>query len=155
MHEREIKSRANYFDGQRVTEEDLRQDQNYFRDAVSGIVHDSGSFGIIDKKEESDYVLLNLNKISSDNPSYDIINAGEFDGKIIFLDKQPSNKTLGNRIEVCLENSESMGRFSTKVLVLGVVFNSLDNSGSIKYEILDFKENGSIVTKNYYNTIFA
>lgn len=155
MHEREISSRANYFDGQRITEEDLRQDQNYFRDAVSGISHDRGSFGVIDRKKDSDYVLLDLKNISLQNKSYDYIYSGIFDGKTVFVDNQPSDTVFGCRIEVSLIESTSMGRFSTKVLIVGLCFNDLDESGSIQYEILDFKENGSIVSKNYYTKILC
>ena len=155
MHEREAKSRVNYFDGQRVTEQDLNADQSYFRDNISGIVHDSGNFGVIDKKDEKDYVLLDINEISSSNLSYDIVNSGKYDGKIIRLDKQPSNLAYGNRIEVLLKDTESVGRFSTKIIVVGRVFNSMEESGSLTYEILDFKKNYKQITKNYFVEIYG
>ena len=155
MHEREVKSRVNYFDGQRVTEQDLRDDQTYVRDSVSGNVHDSGNFGVIDRKSESEYTLLDLNNMSNENLSYDYVQFGKYDGKIIYLDKQPSNKLYGNRLEVSVLGSNTMGRFSSKVIIVGWKYNSLSDSGSICYEVLDFKENGTLLTKNYYLNVFG
>jgi hypothetical protein len=155
MHERRTKSRVNYFDGQRVTEQDLNADQSYFRDNISGIVHDSGNFGVIDERSASDYVLLDLENISSENTSYDLVKAGNYDGKIIRLDKQPSDSLYGNRIELEISSSESRGRFSTKIAIVGRVFNDLANADSIRYEILDFKKNYKQITSNFFIEVYG
>jgi hypothetical protein len=155
MSNRINKSRVNFFDGQRVTERDLDTEQNYFRDAIGGTLSDRGDFGVIDKLEDRDYLLLDLNNISTDNPSYGTVSNGKYDGKIILPDFQPADSSFGERIEVSLSGSNSRGRYSTRVLILGRVFNDLTESGSIEFEILEFRKNEALITKNYYNHIYA
>lgn len=155
MSNRENKKRVNFFDGQRVTERDLDNDQSYFRELSSGLLIDKGEFGVIDKLTDEDYLILDINNVLTSNPTYDVVNNGKFDGKIIRPDYQPKDSVYGDRIQIDVSKSNSRGRYSTKILIVGKVFNDLEEKDSLVYEIIDVKTNGKFVSQNYYNHIYA
>ena len=149
-------TRVNYYDGQRVTESDLDNDQNYFRSLISNLVLDFHSSGVL-KKELKKRFLFNLSKIGTygDNPRKSTVDVGKYDGKYINIDRQPSDSVYGNRLVVKLDGSTSRGRESTKVLIIGRVFNSLEEEDEIKYEVLTLKRGEEKLTKFYYNFVFG
>jgi len=154
-----ITPRVNFFDGQRIVERDLDEEQIYNRSSTSNIVSDFHGNGIIRDRLFGSKVLLNTlypGKHSTDgNPSEDLIKNGRYDGRPIHLDIQPSDRTDGNRIEVELKNVDVRGRIFPRVLIAGRTPNGIDKSGEIVIEIIDFKENGSQVTDFYYTEIFG
>lgn len=155
MSNRENKKRVNFFDGQRVTERDLDTEQSYFRELSSGVLVDKGDFGVIDKKSDEEYLILDINNVLSSNPTYDTVNNGKFDGKIIRPDYQPMDKVYGDRIQIDISKSNSRGRYSSKILIIGKVFNDLEEKDSLKYEFIDIKSNGKFISQNYYNHIYG
>lgn len=148
--------RVNYFDGQRITESDLDNDQNYFRSLISNLVLDFHSSGIL-QIDQNKRFLLDLSQIGKygENLSKSVVETGRYDGRYINLDRQPSDIIYGNRLIFDLKNSDSRGRNSTKVLIVGRVFNSINDADDIVTEVLTIKNNDSVITRNYYNKVFG
>ncbi|MAG24568.1 hypothetical protein CMI47_03215 [Candidatus Pacearchaeota archaeon] len=153
---REKLSRVNFFDGQRVTEADLDDEQIHHRGLVSSLTKDFHGSGIVRDRLFESYVLLDTSDPGTyldddeENESEFVIDSGSYDGKAIFLDRQPSDTVYGNRLEIEATGLDVGGRLATKVLIVGAAFSSLSDSGELVSEVLEFKENGSKVTENYY-----
>jgi len=157
---REKLSRVNFFDGQRVTEADLDDEQVHHRGLVSNLIKDFHGSGIVRDRLFESRILLDTSDPGAyldddDDGSEFVINSGAYDGKAIYLNQQPSDTIYGNRAEVEASGLDVGGRISTKVLIVGTTFSSLTTSGELVFEILDFKQNGSKVTKYYYTRIIA
>ncbi len=154
-----ITPRVNFFDGQRIVEKDLDEEQIYNRSTTSNIVKDFHGNGIIRDRLFGSRILLNTlapGKYSeSGNSSEDLIGSGRYDGAPIYLDLQPSDPIDGNRIELEIRSVNVQGRIFPKVLIAGRTPNGVAKSGEIVFEILEFKENGSQITDFYYTEIFG
>ena len=148
-------NRVNFFDGQRVTEIDLDDEQFYFLNKVNNIAVDFHSSGVLDVEKLKRRVLLDTSDPGKygENPSTSVIAAGEYDGSYINTDIQPSDSKYGNKLEVELFGSDARGRDAVKVLIIGKTFNSLEQGGDLIVELLDFTKNETKLTKNYFTKI--
>lgn len=152
-----IVSRVNFFDGQKITESDLDQEQNHQRSLSSGHVAVSHGSGIVRENPLENRVLLDTSAPSSygTNETEYSITTGTFDGKPIKLDRQPSNTNTGTRLFIGVSNSVIRSAHPLKVLILGSRYNPLDSRGELVYELVEFYGNETKVTENYYKNIFA
>jgi hypothetical protein len=150
-------NRVNFFDGQRVTEIDLDDEQYYFLNKINNIAVDFHSSGILDSDKLNRRILLDTSApgLYGENSSATVISAGQYDGRGITLDVQPSDSSYGNKLEVELFGSEARGRDKVKVLIIGKVFNSLEQGGDLVVELLEFSANQTRLTKNYFTRINA
>jgi hypothetical protein len=158
---REKLSRVNFFDGQRVTEADLDDEQIHHRGLVSSLTKDFHGSGIVRDRLFESYVLLDTGDPGAylgdneENESEFVINSGTYDGRAIFLDRQPSDTVYGNRLEIEASGLDVGGRLTTKVLIIGAAFSSLSDTGELVSEVIEFNENVTKVTENYYTRVVA
>ena len=148
-------NRVNFFDGQRVTEIDLDDEQFYFLNKINNVAVDFHSSGILDSEKLNRKILLDTSSPGKygENQSSAIISAGEYDGKGIYLDSQPSDMVYGNKLEFQLIGSDARGRDKVKVLIVGKTYNSLEQGGDLIVELLEFSSNETLITKNYFTKI--
>jgi len=155
-----VSPRINFFDGQLVTESDLDSEQLHNQSVVSGILNDFHGSGIVKNDLFDSNILLDTSMpgfYAKDvgESSKDLIESGNYDGKPILLDKQPSDIEYGNRLVISPYNIDMMGREELVVLIIGYIFNSIDDQGQLVYEVLRFKNNKPKLTRYYYKNIKA
>lgn len=149
-------TRVNYFDGQRITESDLDNDQLYFRSLLSKMTLDFHSSGVVQTSQTPNYLFDSSNPgFYGENTTKSVIEAGEYDGRYINLDKQPTDIIYGNRLVFELEGTTARGRESTKILIVGRVFNSLSDTDDVVTEILTIKRAQKVLSANYYNKVYG
>ena len=95
--------RVNFFDGQRVTEEDLDVEQIHNLSVTSNIIKNFHGSGVLKNSFFEEKILLDTKfpgkyTNGSANLSKSDIESGMFDGMPITLDIQPSDQKYGNRI---------------------------------------------------------
>jgi len=153
--------KANFFDGQKITEADLDAEQLHNQSVSGGLINDFHGSGIVRESIFESNILLNTSspgiyaKDGSPNLSKETILLGRYDGIPLNLDVQPSDQKYGNRLEVELVGSTVGGKVSTKVLVLGFAFSSLSERGQLVCEVLSFQKNETLITKYYYKEILS
>lgn len=149
--------RVNFFDGQKLSESDLDQEQIHLRGLTSDHIMSSHGSGLIKENLVEKRVLLSLNNpgFYSENISKPVIEAGGFDGRPIYLDRQPSNSEFGKRLIVELTDAVVRNKYPIKVLILGSRYNPLDTRGEIVTECIEFFDSSKKVTSNYYKNIYA
>lgn len=152
-----IVPRVNFFDGQKLTESDLDQEQMHQRGLTSDHVMLAHGSGIVKENPLEDRVLFSLKNpgLYGDNDSKFLINAGNFDGKPIFLDRQPSNQELGKRLIFELSGANIKNNYPLKITILGTIYNPLKNIGDITVEYIEFFNSSKKITSNYYKNIYA
>jgi hypothetical protein len=139
--------KANFYDGQKITEADLDAEQLHNQSVAGGIINDFHGSGIVKESLFESNILLDTSspglyaKESFPNLSKDTILLGRYDGLPIKLDLQPSDVDYGNRLEVELIGASVGGRVQTKVLIVGFAFSSLSARGQLVSEVLSFKKN--------------
>lgn len=148
-------NRVNFFDGQRVTEIDLDDEQFYFLNKINNVTVDFHSSGVLDQDRLNRKTLLDISNPGKygENLSAPVISAGEYDGRGIYVDVQPSDSYYGNKLEIELTNSEARGRDKVKVLIVGKTFNSLEQDGDLVVELIEFSKDEIKLTKNYFTKI--
>ena len=153
--------KANFFDGQKITEADLDAEQLHNQSVSGGLINDFHGSGIVRESIFESNILLNTSspgvyaKEESPNLSKETILLGRYDGLPLNLDIQPSDRQYGNRLEVELAGASIGGKIQTKVLVLGFAFSSLSERGQLVCEILSFQKNETLITKYYYKEVLS
>ena len=134
---RENVPRVNFFDGQKVTEQDLDEEQIHHRSASSSIVRDFHGSGVIRDRLFESRILFdtsNPDEYSEDddeNSSKFIVEDGNYDGLGVYFDRQPSDNVYGNRLEIEASNISALGKITTKILIIGRSFNGIDDAGEL------------------------
>lgn len=152
-----IVPRVNFFDGQKLSEADLDQEQIHLRGLTSNHIASAHGSGLIKENPLENRILFTLSNPGyyAENISKFVISAGTFDGKPIYLDRQPSNSEYGNRLIFELKNVIVKNNYPVKIIILGTKYNPLDSRGEIITEYLDFEDSFKKVTSNYYKKIYA
>ena len=151
--------RVNFFDGQRVTEVDLDDEQSYNRSVSSNVVLDFHGSGVINESPFGTNILLDTRTpglysgSGSNNPSKEVIESGSYDGRNIQLDIQPSDTERGCRLELELIDSDAYGRREVRVLILGRAFDGIGKDGELVCEYISFKDNLKKITSKYYTSV--
>jgi hypothetical protein len=159
--DRLIPKRVNIYDGQRITEADLDAEQIHKNTIVSDVVIDFHGSGVVNDTPFETRVLLDTRapgtytEGDTENPTKVDIEAGTYDGKGIYVDRQPSDSVRGNRIEFELVNANVKGRKRTKLMVLGRAFDGSSTSGELVAEFIEFAENTRKVSKHYYIEVIS
>lgn len=153
------KEKVNFFDGQKITESDLDTEQIYHQTVASEIALDFHGSGVLNLQPFTENILFDTREpgkySNQENPSKLDVDAGNYDGKGISVDIQPSDNIRGNRLVFEIKNVEILGRNRPKIMVLGRTFDGIDSSGILNYEFLEFEENGEKLTKFYYQEIIS
>lgn len=160
--ERQIPKRVNFFDGQRVTESDLDTEQIHKISVTSDMVVDFHGSGVVNSNPFAKTILLDtrfpgkyVEDSDDENESKEDIESGEYDGKPIYFDKQPSDTIRGNRLVLDLVDADVIGRKTVRVLLLGYAFDGINEVGQLVAEVIEFKENSSVLTKHYYRQVIS
>ena len=153
-------ARVNFFDGQRVTESDLDAEQIHHRSLASDSNTDFHASGVVRDRLFESQVLFDtsapgLYSDDGNDATKFAVEAKKFDGKPLSVDRQPSDSFYGNRLEVEAKDLKVGGSIAAKVLIVGTTFSSINNSGEIVSEILEFTENGTKLTEYYYKKVIT
>jgi hypothetical protein len=158
--ERLVTKRVNFYDGHRITEQDLDSEQINNNAIVSNLASDFHGSGIVRGSPFEEVILLDTRFpskycLSGENPSQFYLESGSYDGRGITLDRQPTDPVKGSRVEFELVNTEVMGKKRTKILILGRAFDGENSQGELVAEFLEFYKNTKLVTKKFYTSIIA
>ena len=134
-------------DAQRVDKDDMdtEQDRNVQIDAA--IVNNHFGSGVVPDSIEQK-VLFDSDNLTQEQSA--LVVSNDFDGTGIDPHDQPTDTNLGEQLEVELTGAEVSGRFSVKVLVIG-----LDFQGVPQYDRFEFYKNEKQVTKKHYSRILT
>ena len=143
-----VSSKQNlWHDAQRVDRTDLDTEQQYNNNSVAAVINNHMGSGVL-PNSVTQTILFDSDDLDSTQAS--ILAAGNFDGTGLQVATQPSDTELGNQLEIELSDSSVFGRFSVKVLVIG-----LDFQGTPQYERFTFHRNEVQVSRNHYASILA
>lgn len=144
-----------FYDSQRVDQNDMdvEQDRNVNKDA--SIVQNHFGSGVL-PAASIQKVLFDTDNLFPDQVA--LIASNDFDGTGLRPLAQPTDSILGNQVEIQLLDSTDIlngtstvgGRFSTKVLVIG-----LDFQGNLQYDRLYFYKKEKQVTRKHYTQILS
>lgn len=142
----QIEKSVNYFDFQKVTVEDVKADQQYHMEQRSANLGSTAGSGVLlDFPEEP--VIFDSDSLNTFQSGIDAINA--FDGQgILSSVYTTSDQTGGNQLSIALTGARISGVVTTYVIILGKLF---DNS--LTYEIVEFENNKTEVTRNHYKEV--
>jgi len=134
-------------DAQRVDRDDMitEQDRNVQIDAA--IVNNHFGSGVIPDSIEQK-ILFDSDNLTQEQSA--LVVSNDFDGSGIDVHDHPTDTNLGEQLEVQLTGAEVSGRFSVKVLVIG-----LDFQGVPQYDRFEFYKNEIQVTKKHYSRILT
>ena len=157
---RQRPARVNFFDGQRVTESDLDSEQIHHRSLASDATRDFHASGVVRDRLFESRVLFDtqnpgLYSEDGNEASRFVVRSGAFDGKALGIDRQPSDNVYGNRLEIEASNLRVGGVVSAKVLIVGTRYSSLNPSGDLCCEIVEFNKNEVRLSENYYVRVIA
>jgi hypothetical protein len=93
-------------------------------------------------------VLFDSNELTTEQAA--LLAAGNFDGTGLDAHSQPSDSNLGNQIEVELTGSSAIGRYCTKVAIIGLSF---DNT--VQMDRMYFYRNEKQLTSKHYKRILT
>jgi len=152
---RQILLRNNFFDGQRVSEEDLDTEQTAWHDSLANNTDLLAGSGV-ELEFPVQRTLFDSNNIPATTQS--LIDTNNFDGEPIFPEDsfgntvfiQPSDSVQGVQLDVQISGSSLDGTPTLKVYLFGTIF-----GGDFVQEVFVFDENGSQITRNYYTTLVA
>src|SRR3972149_1247900 len=136
-----------WHDAQRVDKSDMDTEQNFNNKIKAATINNHFGSGVILEQP------MQLVLFDSDTPNAEqaaLIAAGDFDGTGLDLHAQPSDINLGNQIEVELTGSSVFGRFSVKVLLIGVSFDD-----QLQYDRLTFHRNEKQTTAKQYKRLLS
>ena len=136
-----------WHDAQRVDQTDMEVEQNRNVATDAAIVQYHFGSGVLLENPEQ-VVIFDSDNLPSDQAAIEA--AGNFDGQGLDAHTQPSDNNLGNQIEVQLTGSSAIGRFSSKVAIIGLSFD-----GTLIMDRFYFYKNGTQVTSNHYALILG
>jgi hypothetical protein len=137
----------NWHDAQRVDTNDLNVEQTYNNQTNAAVVNNFFGSGVLPENPEQP-TLFDSDALTSTQAA--LVSANNFDGTGIDAHTQPSDNNLGNQLEVELSESTVFGRFSVKVLIVGLSF---DNE--LIYDRFYFYRNEKQVTSKHYKRILT
>jgi hypothetical protein len=149
--------RNNFFDGQRVTESDLDSEQIHNRGLISDSTSDFHGNGVVRDRIFESRALLDTSDPGkfADNLSELVIDSGRYDGKAIFLDRQPEDSEFGNRLEIKASGLSIGGRVRAKVLIVGLTYSALNTAGELVSEVVEFDENSVKLSQFFYKKVIS
>lgn len=142
-----------WYDGQQVDQVDMDTEQNRNVKTDASIIQNHFGSGVI-PNSPAKKIIFDTDNLFADQAA--LIASNDFDGIGLRPLNQPTDFTLGNQLEIELSDSyvnglsTVTGRLSTKVLVIGLDFQS-----NIQYERFYFYKKETQVTKKHYAKILC
>ena len=138
---------VSWVDGQKVTKEDLFDEQNRNLRSDAAIVNNFLGSGLILETPNIN-VIFDSNNLSAEQSLY--FTSNDFDGRGISPHNQPTDSILGNQLELILTDSDVSLRRNVKVCIIGTDFQDV-----LQYELFYFRTNESQVGKKHFKTIIT
>lgn len=151
---RDFIKRVNWFDGMKPENSEFTEEQQGFIDRSKYIVTDFSGSGVLQKNDIDQIKILDTTNPSTSNISYNILKSGNFDGQGIFVDRQPIDSVYGDQLLIELSNAQ-LNNITTKVIIFGKKYDPSSIEGIPILETLEFFNNGSKVTLNYFKSVIA
>src|SRR5689334_19665597 len=101
---RKPNQKVNFFDGMNPKNTDFGDLQSEQIQRLSYAVNDFNGSGILQKSPITLPPILNTASPNANNISFSVINSGNYDGKGIFVDRQPIDNQFGDQLSVTLTN---------------------------------------------------
>jgi len=141
---------VNFYDGQRITEEEMEDEQtrNVGIDAAN-VANFHGS-GVL-KDDPIPTVILDTDSLNTAQQT--LLDGYSFDGSNVYTGTpltSVSNTTEGVHLAVTLSNVRLDGAASTRIVIIGDEF-----GGNLIHDELTFESNGTKITTGRYNAIRA
>lgn len=134
-------------DGECVTKDDLDTEQNSNNSNDEAIVNNFFGSGVLLESLDNN-IIFDTNELTPLQAG--LVAAGTFDGNGLEPASQPTDNLLGNQLKVTLSDSTVFGRFSVKVLIIGLNFD-----GDLIMDRMNFYRNGEKVTANHYARVLT
>lgn len=151
----QIIKRINWFDGQEVDETDFDTEQNAWHTTDADNTDAIIGSGIL-KEFSEQRVLFDLNSVPVSINT--LLTGGTFDGEPIYptdslgnvVYLQPSDSAEGTQLQINISGANLLGSAKSKIFIFGTILNN-------KYvqEVIEFEDNGTKITKNYFTKIVA
>lgn len=147
--------RVHWFDGINPQNLDFQVEQDGELQHINYVVNDFHGSGVLQKNPVTLPPILNTTLPNPNNISFSILNAGNFDGQGIFVDRQPVDFTYGDQLLVTLDNVKIPLYSQTKVIIFGKVYDPNNAQGTPVLETLVFDKPGKKATFNYFKSVIA
>src|SRR5271168_1629304 len=155
MAEINIYPRNNWTTGTQVTQGNFVTEQQAWLGTISNLAELVAGSGV-EKDTATQNVIFDSYNVPTSIQT--IITTGNFDGFPLYpLDtnndttfNQPSDTAQGNQLQVTISGANLVGSLTLGVYIFGVTY-----SGNFVQEVLDFTQNDTLITYNYYTKIVA
>lgn len=147
--------KVNWIDGINPENVDFQADQDGVLKHTAYTVNDFHGSGVLQKNPVMLPPILDTFKPNIGNISFSTLNAGNYDGKGIFVDRQPVDVVYGDQLLVTVENVEIPLYNKLKVIIFGKVYDPNEPQGTPVLETLVFDKAGFQATFNYYKSVIA
>lgn len=147
--------KVHWFDGINPENEDFKADQDGTLQHTAYVVNDFHGSGILQKNPVTLPPILDTSKPFVTNISYTTINTGNFDGKGIFVDRQPVDTEFGDQLLISVENVDIPLYTPLKVIIFGKIYDPTTPQGIPVLETLVFDKITSKATYNYFKSVIA
>ncbi len=147
--------RVHWFDGINPKNSDFQAEQDGELQHVSYTVNDFHGSGVLQKNPVTLPPILDTIRPNPNNVSYSVLGAGQFDGKGIFVDRQPVDTSFGDQLTVSVEDVIIPLYSPMKVIVFGKVYDPNTPQGKPVIETLVFSKPGAKTTFNYFKSVVA
>lgn len=134
-------------DGQRVDRDDMVTEQSRNIQIDAGIIQNHFGSGVLPDSIDQK-ILFDSDDLTQAQSA--LLVSGDFDGTGLDPKTQPTDSNLGEQLEVELTGAYVGGRFSVKVLVIG-----LDFQGQPQYDRFEFYKNEKQLSKKHYTRILS
>lgn len=134
-------------DAQRVDKSDMDTEQSHDNQTSAAIVQNFFGSGVI---LESPLQRVIFDSEILDSTQAALLAAGNFDGTGLTPTLQPTDSNLGNQLTVTLSGSDVFGRYSVKVLIIGLSFD-----GELQMDKFEFHKNESQTTAKHYTRVLT
>lgn len=147
--------KVNYFDGMNPQNIDFQADQDNGLQHTSYVVNDFMGSGVLQKNPVALPPILDTSNPDKNNISFAVINAGNFDGAGIFVDRQVTDTLYGDQLLLILDNVEIPIYNKTKIIIFGKIYDPLSPQGLPTLECITFDRPGKKATFNYFKSVIA
>lgn len=147
--------RVHWFDGINPTNTDLQIDQDGELQHLAYEINDFHGSGVLQSNPVTLPPVLNTTNPNPNNISFSILGAGSFDGKGIFVDRQPVDTVYGDQLLITLTNTDVPLYSQTKVIIFGKVYDPATPQGTPVLETVVFDQVGEKATLNYFKSVIA
>lgn len=147
--------RTHWYDGINPTNTDFQVEQDGELQHINYVVNDFHGSGVLQKNPVALPPILNTANPNTDNISFSVLGAGNFDGEGIFVDRQPVDTQYGDQLLITIDNVKIPLYSQTKVIIFGKIYDPNTPQGTPVLETIVFDKPGQKATFNYFKSVIA